>query len=79
MDAVLSCLRIEEVAHVLEVDQDQEVARMAKVQQNRVLDREIVQILLISDQDQGLPLVVLVQLVVDPTLEARVQVPGLDL
>ena len=79
MDAVLSCLRIEEVDHVLEVDQDQEVARMAKVQQNRVLDREIVQILLISDQDQGLPLVVLVQLVIGPTLEARVQVPGLDL
>ena len=79
MDAVLSCLRIEEVARVLEVDQDQEVARMAKVQQNRVLDQEIVQILLISDQDQGLPLVVLVQLVEGPTLEARVQVPGLDL
>ena len=79
MDAVLSCLRIEEVAHALKVDQDQEVVHMAKVQQIRVLDQEIVQILLISDQGLGLLLVVLVQLVAGPTLEARVQVPGLDL
>jgi len=79
MDAVLSCLRIEEVAHALKVDQDQEVVHMAKVQQIRVLDQEIVQILLISDQGLGLLLVVLVQLVAGPTLEARVQGPGLDL